>query len=825
MSQVRFTRYDGSPATFRRHSEADDSLRVASLGIGADSPGSGRVTLTQSAQSGLTASTEVVGADVNASATKTWATGNLSTQREVLVQAPTYTAVGTSTITSAATLAVTGAPTANAPLSITNPWALWVQSGASRFEGTVVADTYAIRNANDDGNLNAISASANVLTIGDITSVAGLNIKAGGVITVNVTGIQIWYWTNTILYMCRPTLVFDKDQNAPLIGQATETVANSVCEDLTLGAQGISAATGTGYGGAVGIRGGIATGSGTNVHGNIWCHVKPSSFEGGQKILYLANAVTAPSANPTDGAFIYPLSGVLTLHGSGGAKLAVGAGVTITQPIATSGTPDAGLLLTAAAHTGLANAEAIDVDLDLDRTVQFTGATTLSTQRAVVIRAPIYSSDTATKTISEATTLSITGAPVAGTNVTITNPYALSIEGGRVSHENTVIGSAVSLKTTHTTSVTMSSGADSGGVDAFYAGCTTAGTASASGTGIASLCGSVGIFTHTSEGSIASGAGVVGVGWGAGEGLSLGTVTDVAGVVGFSGYHPGNLPDAAAEENAAAILADSPVGTSALRTINTMRGVRVKNQGATGITDAIGVDIATQSGASGKNLGLRSASSIEVGDITLISTGLLKWASAIDPTGITEVGHDTTTGRPRIYVDGAVHDVAHVGECGALLLETITVSGSPVQSVAFSGLDGNTDQIYYLVWRIKIGVNASNVDVRPNNLTTDMTQLRHYVTSAGSHSYDNSNTVPRIAAAYAGSVVTGEMTIQAKTGFERQFSGVDTESMSGGEDLIMSQRTTRWTDDSTNITSLVVHASDSVGLAVGTYVSLYKVIK
>jgi hypothetical protein len=102
--------------------------------------------------------------------------------------------------------------------------------------------------------------------------------------------------------------------------------------------------------------------------------------------------------------------------------------VTIPQVVATSGSPTA-FLLTGAAHTTLAaTVEAPDFDLALNRTVQFaTGA--LATQRAVVIRAPTYSF-VAASTITTAATVSITGSPVAGTNATITNKYALNLEGG-----------------------------------------------------------------------------------------------------------------------------------------------------------------------------------------------------------------------------------------------------------------------------------------------------------------------------------------------------------------------------------------------------------
>ncbi len=101
---------------------------------------------------------------------------------------------------------------------------------------------------------------------------------------------------------------------------------------------------------------------------------------------------------------------------------------TITQVVATTGSPTA-FTVTGAAHTTLTlSTEATDVNFNLARTVQFaTGA--ITTQRAMRIQAPTYSFVGAS-TITTASTLSISGPPVAGTNATITNAYALNVESG-----------------------------------------------------------------------------------------------------------------------------------------------------------------------------------------------------------------------------------------------------------------------------------------------------------------------------------------------------------------------------------------------------------
>jgi len=64
--------------------------------------------------------------------------GNIPTMRAVRIDPPTYNFASGSTVTTGATLAITGAPTATGgPSLISNPLALWVQAGAAQFDGAV----------------------------------------------------------------------------------------------------------------------------------------------------------------------------------------------------------------------------------------------------------------------------------------------------------------------------------------------------------------------------------------------------------------------------------------------------------------------------------------------------------------------------------------------------------------------------------------------------------------------------------------------------------------------------------------------------------------
>ena len=105
--------------------------------------------------------------------------------------------------------------------------------------------------------------------------------------------------------------------------------------------------------------------------------------------------------------------------------------VTFAPPPATSGTPTL-LTVTAPSHTTLAaGIEANDLNFNLNRTVQFTGGTTIAAQRAALFTPPAYSFTSATA-ISNAATVAIAGPPSAGANATIANGIGLWVQTSAV---------------------------------------------------------------------------------------------------------------------------------------------------------------------------------------------------------------------------------------------------------------------------------------------------------------------------------------------------------------------------------------------------------
>jgi hypothetical protein len=93
-------------------------------------------TINAAADTGATASTEHIGISVTG-ATRQHAAGAITTQREIVIAPPTYSFASASTITNAATVAISGAPVAGTNATLTNSYALWVQGGASNFNGAI----------------------------------------------------------------------------------------------------------------------------------------------------------------------------------------------------------------------------------------------------------------------------------------------------------------------------------------------------------------------------------------------------------------------------------------------------------------------------------------------------------------------------------------------------------------------------------------------------------------------------------------------------------------------------------------------------------------
>jgi hypothetical protein len=98
--------------------------------------------VTGVADTQFSADTEVNDVLFDFSRTVQWTAGGgaFTNQRAFRITAPTYAATGAETIVNAATLEISGAPIAGANMSLTNAYALWATTGASRFGGNLIWD-------------------------------------------------------------------------------------------------------------------------------------------------------------------------------------------------------------------------------------------------------------------------------------------------------------------------------------------------------------------------------------------------------------------------------------------------------------------------------------------------------------------------------------------------------------------------------------------------------------------------------------------------------------------------------------------------------------
>lgn len=118
--------------------------QVSFTNFSRDFSGNTMFLFTSIAAASLPTTAEILGLDINLSATQTHATGTIALQRDALIRATTHAFAAASTITTAATLTITGAPIAGANATITNAYALNVASGNSFFGGAIRPGTFTV---------------------------------------------------------------------------------------------------------------------------------------------------------------------------------------------------------------------------------------------------------------------------------------------------------------------------------------------------------------------------------------------------------------------------------------------------------------------------------------------------------------------------------------------------------------------------------------------------------------------------------------------------------------------------------------------------------
>lgn len=149
-------------------------------------------TITNANHTNQTLSTEIINFNLTAY-TRQWATGAITTQREVFFGQPTYGFVGASTITDAANVYIQGAPVAGTNATLTNTYALWLDDGAARFDGRVLRAQ------------GADVASATNLTLGT----DGNSFELTGTTKVDLISNVNWTEGSTVTLIANESVVID----------------------------------------------------------------------------------------------------------------------------------------------------------------------------------------------------------------------------------------------------------------------------------------------------------------------------------------------------------------------------------------------------------------------------------------------------------------------------------------------------------------------------------------------------------------------------------------------------------------------------------------
>lgn len=389
-------------------------VAVTQPAAGSGSPNA--LVVTAGAHTTLAADTEAIDIyfDLARTVQFTAAGGSFVTQRAVYIRKPTYAFTAADTITDAITVMIEGPPGAGANATITNRYALYVGStttgSATNAWGVYVLSAGAATNAYGAYferpvgvgvttpaawlEVTASSSPPTKLAILNGLAMTGLTADTEVIdVDFNLTRIVQWtagggsFNTQRFIRIGVPTIAF--------------TAADSVLVAVT-----------------VDIAGPPGAGTNASINSSYGLYIR-STAVGSGVTSGISLRSDAPSGATTNYAAYF--SGLVTVTSTAGVPLLLD----IQQFASSTGSPTA-VKVTGGAHTTLtASVEAIDVNYNLARTVQFaTGA--LTTQRAVVFSAPTYAFVGAS-TLTTAATLAIANAPIPGTNATITNRVALLV--------------------------------------------------------------------------------------------------------------------------------------------------------------------------------------------------------------------------------------------------------------------------------------------------------------------------------------------------------------------------------------------------------------
>lgn len=159
---------------------------------------------------------------------------------------------------------------------------------------------------------------------------------------------------------------------------------------------------------------------------------------------------------------------------------------------------------------------------------------------------------------------------------------------------------------------------------------------------------------------------------------------------------------------------------------------------------------------------------------------------------------------------------------GVVLLESKYIS-SNTQSIVFSGLDGDTDKLIMIK---KNGVNDTTYAIKPNESASNTSMISHNSRSDSIHAVTVNSSgmsvgLSNVGLSEAETQYSMVMDIAAKSGEIRWFNWHA--SYSSGTTWGMTSNVGRWTDTSTNLTSLEISGDQLDSFTTGSELHLYKI--
>lgn len=196
----------------------------------------------------------------------------------------------------------------------------------------------------------------------------------------------------------------------------------------------------------------------------------------------------------------------------------------------------------------------------------------------------------------------------------------------------------------------------------------------------------------------------------------------------------------------------------------------------------------------------------------------------------------------RLYVDRADEKVKLKGSTGVVTIIGPAAAGgggggalqlvenhdfvAVATSYTFSGLSGDSDEVYFLVFRIvKAVAVAFKVVLRPNGITTNQLTKGTIDGTGSAGIAETTLQITTNGSLTTGDVSYGSLWFDAKTGVRRTGRLNALHAESNGTSVYLEDAAMLWNETVTNITSIDVVCDQANGIGIGSYLRLYRLLK